>query len=835
MKPLRAAPGLHFLWAAMRTFLQDLRFAFRLFSGSPGFALVAALTLALGIASTATVFTWIDSVLVHPFPGVSRADELSVLEMETPTAPNGGFSVSWLDHRDYREHLKLVSGLALERQAAFALGDANDARLVWGEIVSSDFFQTLGVRPILGGVFNSSPSADAPGAYPAVVIGERLWRSYFHADPSIVGKTVRLNRRQMTILGVVPADFTGVRPVMRLELWAPASMGADLGVMSRSEFTDRGDREFASVVVRRKPGVTNEQAMAEARAVASSLAAAYPKTNRGVSATILPPWRARSGVGELLLAPLRILMGVAVLLLLIVCANVGNLLLARSVARHREFGIRIAMGASRWRVARQLLTESLLLAAAASVLGILLLLWMQGSLVMLIPNIGLPLVESTNLNFRILAFTVLVCLASAVMSGLAPVLVCFSPDLSAVLKEGGLRSSPTAAARRTRASLVIAEVALATTALVGAGLFVSSFRNAQSIYPGLDTSHVLFGRFFIESTGYTGEQIQQFTLRLKRELESQAGVEAVAFSDFTPLSVTAGPWNTVKVDGYVPAAGESMAVNDALVTPGYLASVRIPVIQGRDFYETDDAKAPPVMIVNQAFARRFFHGANPVGRKVRIGGHILTVVGMAADSKYFSPAEPARPFTYIAFRQFYTGTRELYLFLRTGGDPLRAIPLLRRVVERVDPNASAFHAVPLAEYTRVALIGQTVAASLMSALGILCLLLAAVGIYSVMSYAVNQRTQEIGIRIAMGARSGNVIAMVARQGVGLTLAGLAVGSAAALAGTRFVAGMLFRVDPADPLVFAGAALFLLLVSLLATWIPALRATHIDPIRALRLE
>lgn len=819
----------------MRTFLQDIRFAFRLLFGSPGFTLLAALTLALGIAATATVFTWIDSLLIHPFPGASRSSQLAVLEMQIPTAPNGGTSVSWLDYTDFRDHLKGVSGMAVSRQVAFALGDTANARLAWGELVSADYFEVLGIQPLMGSVFVRSPNADTPGAYPVMVISERLWRGYFRADQRIIGKTVRVNRHELTIMGVVPAAFHGTAPAMLLDLWVPAPMGVELGLLDKDALRDRDDRDFNSIIARQRPGISLERAQAEVRALAANLAVEYPKTNRGVSATLSPPWHAHSGVGELLLSPLRILMAVAVLLLLIVCANVGNLLLARSVARHREFGIRIALGASRWRVARQLMTETAILAGLSGIAGILLLSWMAGALLSLVPSVGLPVATDFVLNFRILAFTILVCFGAGLASGLAPALVSFSPDLNEVLKEGGQRTSPTAAARHMREVLVIAEVALAAVALIGAGLFVRSFKQAQAIAPGFEARHVLFGRFFIESTGYSGDQIQQLMLRLRQTLEAEPGIEAVSYSDFTPLSSTAGPYSNLRVDGYVPAAGESLSVNRSLVTPGYLGLLKISILEGRDFTLADDQNAPPVMIVNQAFTRRYFRGGDPIGRKVRRAGKLFTVVGMARDSKYFSPVEPPRPFFYLPFRQTYAGSRELYLFVRTSGEPSLAIPTLRRVVARVDTNASAFHAVPLAEYTQVALFGQNVAATLMSALGLMCLLLAAVGIYSVMSYAVSQRTQEIGIRLAMGARPADVITMVVRQGMRLALAGLVLGTGVALAATRAVASMLIGVNATDPATFGGASLFLLLVALAATWLPAHRATRIDPMAALRQE
>jgi predicted permease len=791
------------------------------------------LTLGLGIASTTTVFSWIDAVILHPYPGTSRSEELASLEMITTTAPNGGTNISWLDYRDYRDRLKGLSGLAVRRQCAFTLGDAERARLAWGELVSGNYFEVMGVKPLLGRVFTHAEAGDSLGAYPVAVIGAKLWRDYFHSDPGIAGKTMRVNRHPLTIVGVAPAEFRGTSPVMQYDLWVPVTMGAALGSMPETAFQERGYRGALDAICRRKAGVSIEQARAEARALAAGLAAANPKTNRGIGATILPTWEEHNGVNEYLRAPLRILLAVSFVVLLIVCANVANLLLARSVGRQREFGIRFAVGAGRMRVAFQVLTETLVLAVGGAGVGFLMLLWMQGSLLAMVPSIGFPLSASHALNGRILGFTALACLTTALISGICPALFVFHSNLSEVLKEGSRSDTAGAASRRTRSVLVIAEVALATVALVGAGLFVRSFRNIRAIHPGFDASNVLFGRFFIETTGYTGDQIQQFSVRLKARLLSDPGVESVTYTDFVPLSTTSGPYNVVRVDGYTPLPSESPTVNRALVSPDYFATLRIPILEGRDFTERDDRRGEPVMIVNQGFAKRFFHGQSPVGRKVRAAGKWCTVVGMARDSKYFSPAEAPRPHFYLAFPQFYDVSPELYFLVRTDGPPVQAIPLLRRAVTETDANASAFHVVPLAEYTQVATIGQKVAANLMGALGLMCLLLAGLGLYSVMSYTVSQRIPEIGIRMAMGARPRNVIGMVVRQGMTLALAGIALGSVAALTVTRLVASMLIGVDAADPATFVGAGLFLSAVTLLATWLPAFRATRIDPLLALR--
>lgn len=818
----------------MHTFFKDVRFGLRILASRPMFTIVAILTLALGIASTTTVYSWIDSSLLHPYAGAGHPADLAVLEMVTPGAPNGGTQVSWVDYRDYRDQVKQLEGLAAVRQVAFTAGDPANSQLVWGELASVNYFDVLEIKPLIGRLFAADDRADLPGGYPVAVISDRLWRNRFRSDPKIIGKTLRVNRHELQIIGVAPGEFRGSRSVMTYDLWVPVTMGPQLGLLDDSDLKDRRQR-CLSTIARLKPGVSLEQARSEVAAVGATLAAMFPKTNGRTVATLLPTWKEHNGIVDYLYQPLRVLMAASIVVLFIVCANVANLLLARSVARQKEFGIRLALGAGRLRLARQLLTETLLLAVAGAVIAVPLQLWMSESLPALVPSIGLPLRTTYTMNSRLFAFTALACILTALLCGAAPAFFCGRSSLNETLKEGGRSGSPGAGSHRMRSLLVITEVALAAVALVGAGLFVASFRNARSIDPGFDSSKVLFGRFFIESTAYTADQIQNFALRLRQRLESSPGVEMVSYSDFVPLSSTAGPYSSVLADGYVPAKGESLNVNQSMVAPGYFDTVRLPLLEGRDFTERDGPGAARVMIVNQTFARKYFNGANPVGRQVQMGNNTITVIGLARDSKYFTPAEPALPFIYLPFRRFYSGTSELHFFIRTKGQPTQAISTLRRAVADTDPNAAGFHAVPLAEYTQVALFSQKLAASLMGALGMMCLLLAGLGLYSVMSYAVSQRSQEIGIRMAMGARAGDVIAMIVRDGMRLAGIGIAGGVALALLGVRVagVSTMLIRVNAADPKTFAGAMLFLALITLIATWLPARRATRIDPMTALR--
>ena len=817
---------------AMRHLLQDIRFGVRVLKSNPGFAAVAVFSLGLGIACTTTVFSWIDSVMLHPYPGVRDSHRLASLEMITDNAPNGGTSISWPDYRDYRDQMKTISGLAVRRQCAFTIGEGHAAQLVWGELVSGNYFEVMEVQAKLGRTFNREEATDGIGAAPVVAISDRLWRRYFHADPAIAGKTVRINRHPMTVVGVIPAEFRGGWPVMQFDLWVPVTMAPALGLPADT-FTDRGDSGMLSTICRLKPGVTVEQASTEAAALAARLAALYPKTNQGVRATILPSGRQHNGVNELLRTPLAILLAVSFVVLLIVCANVANLLLTRAVTRQREFGIRCALGATKTNVATQVLMETLVLALLGAGVGVLMLQWMQGSLLALAPSVGFPLGTETGLNGRVLAFTALACIAAAIVAGVSPAMFVFHSNLNDVLKEGSRTETASLASRRTRSLFVMAEVALAMVAVVGAGLFGRSFRNLRAIPTGFRADHVLFGRFFVESAGYNSDEMRQFAARLKQRLLLNGDVESVSYTDFVPLSETAGPYNDIQVEGYTPARGENPAVNRALVAPDYFTTMRIPILEGRDFNLNDNRTGEPVMIVNQAFAQRYFHGQNAVGRRVRAAGKWRRVVGLAHDSKYFSPAEPPAPHLYRPFAQSDGILSELFLLARTKGAPEDQIPRLRIAVLETDPNMAAFHAMPLSSYIEVATFGQKVAASLMGALGLVCLLLAALGLYSVMSYSISQRIPEIAIRVAMGATAWNVIAMILRQGMALTLTGILVGTAVAIAATRLIATALFGVDAADPWTFAGAGIFLVLVAVTATWFPAFRATRVDALAALR--
>jgi len=820
----------------MRILWQDIRYGFRVLKSSPGFTFVAVLTLALGISVNATVFSWIDSVLLHPFPGAGDPGELALIETVTP---KGEYLVntSYLDCRDYRANLKLVSGLAFARFTPLSVGADGRTGRAWAELVSANYFDVIRVKPILGRAFLPEEDADKPGAFPVAVISYNMWRNRFHSDPNVLGKTIRLNRRELTIVGVAPQGFRGTLAGVIFDVWAPVTMAEAMGT-GTGTLHYRGTRDITATLVRLKPGVSFEQARAEVSALGKRLAAMYPDTNRGIDLTLTPIWHGHLGAQGLLLQPLRILMMVSALLLLIVCANVANLLLARSVSRQKEFGIRLAMGAPRGRLARQLLTETLVLALAGALAALIMVLWMGQALTLLFPGMDVPLDLGGGINLPTFLFTMLIALAATLVSGAAPALWSVRSDLNQALKEGGRSGFAGKRSHRLRGILVTTEVALATVALIGAGLFLESFRKATAINPGFDTANISVSQFYLSYAGYTAEEQWQFCRNLRRRMEAMPGVLAVSYSDVIPMSTPGGagsiPWHKIDVEGYVPAPNEQMMIHRATVPPGYFKLLGIPLLDGRDFTEADDSNAPTVIIVNETFARRYFQGRNPIGRNVKIEDSAATVVGVAKNAKYHTPMEEAIPFFYIPFRQWFEPGLNFAVFIKTAGDPMRVIPALRREALALNPDA-VFTTRLLAEETTRSVFGQKVAASLLGFVGIVSLLLAAVGLYSLMSYAVAQRTQEIGIRMALGARPSGVLGMVLREGMKLTAPGLLIGIAAAFVAARLVSATLVTVSAGDPLAFAASSAFLLAVAALASYLPALRAMRVDPMIALRGE
>lgn len=828
----------------MNGLLHDLEHAIRILRRNPGFAAVTILTLALGIATSITVFGWVDTVLLHPLPGVLDPEHVVALETLTP---GGAFAAnSYPDYIDFRDRLRLVSGIAVTLPTAFSVGQEDHGERVWGELVSGNFFAVLGTRAQMGRTFLPEEYGDKPGAYPVAVISDRFWRSHFDADPQIVGKTIRINQHELTIVGVAGPEFHGSIPGEARDVWVPYMMQPVLNGVDEWMLRDRKNRNLIGFA-RLKQGVTLEQAQQELAALAKLMARLDADTNEGLSATFLPMEKSHFGPQSLLLAPLRLLLCVCAVLLLIVCANVANLLLARTTARHKEFSTRMALGAGHGRMAQQVFAESLVLAVAAGLAGLFATQWLGRAVVLLLPAGQMSLAVHQPISGRLVFFTMALCCLVAFLTGVFPALQLTHTPLNERLNQAGKSGMTGAKTHRMRTVLIIAEVSLSLVALIAAGLFARSFQALREIKPGFDPNHVLLSQFYLSTNGYNLEQRKEFCLRLREKLESAPSVVDVAYSDGVPLGFEPSWWEDLNIEGYTPSRAENMKIYRNVISPGYLQLMRIPLVDGRDFTEHDDEKSNPVMIVNQTFVKHFFAGRNPIGRRVRGWGEWFTVVGVAQDSKYHYPGEGTLPYFYVPFRQTYRADMHLAYYVRTAGDPAIALRLVRQKVREIDPNVTVFDPVPLTEFIGASLYPQKIAASFLTMLGSLAVILAAIGLYSVMSYSVVQRTHEIGIRMALGARPDDVLRLVVRQGLTLTSVGMVVGLALAMAVARGLSavsfsssamgsgGKLLATSATDPMIYLGAALFLIGVAAFAAYIPARRAAKVEPIEALRYE
>jgi predicted permease len=832
----------HILW--IDDLLRDFQFGVRMMMRNPGLSLVAVLTLAIGIGACATAFTWINSILLQPLSGV--ADPMRLVTLESLT-PNGAMIPnSYPDFRDFRDHLRTINA-AVFHPAAFSVGPEGHGERIWGEMVSGNYFTVLGVQPEVGRLFQPVEVPDAAGKSPIAVLSDRYWRSHLGADASIVGKTIRVNQHELTIVGVASPQFRGSIPAIAFDIWIPYMEQAALNGVPLWMLRDRHDRNMLGIA-RLKPGITFEQARQEVKALAEQMAVANADVSEGMSATLLPLWKTPYGPQALLVGPLRILMGVCTLLLLIVCANVANLLLARATMREAEFTARLALGASRLRLVRQVLTETLLLTLAGAGLGLAATHWLSRALHLLLPSgsVRQMVFMGSRPSLAVLAFTAGAAVLAALISGLIPALRVGRLNLTVRLNANG--RSGHGGHSRVGSTFVACEVALSLVTLVGAGLFMRGFRQTLNINPGFNPDHVLLNQFYLSTNGYTLAQRREFCRRLEERMLSAPSVTDVAYSDGIPLGFEPSWWEELEIEGYARHANENMNIFRNVVSPGFLPLMQIPIVEGRNFSDQDNENAQEhVMIVNKAFVHRFFPSSDPIGKKVHGWGRWFRVVGVTADSKYHYLGEPETPYVYVSFRQIYREDMNLAFYVRTKGDPENILPILRMQTRALDPNVTVFDAASLRDFIGASLYPQKVAASLMSILSGLALLLAAVGLYSVMAYSVAQRTQEIGVRMALGATPGQVIRMVVRQGLVMTSLGLVAGLGLAVALARGVASVSFTNSAmgssaslmgdssTDPLVYIGAVVFLSVIAVIAALLPARRAAAIEPMKALRAE
>lgn len=807
--------------------MDDLRYALRQLCRAPGFTAVAVLTLAIGLGSTTTVLCWTRHLVERPLSGVAAQQELVML-----VSNQGGGNVSLPDLEDFVAQAGVFAGALVAMPTAASLSVDNQPEWINAQIISAGAFDLLGVKPVLGRAFRADEDRK-PGGDAVLVISERLWRRRFGGDPGVIGRVVDLNRHPFTIVGVAPASFLGTMMPTISDAWAPASMIWEVRNQSTGFLNRRSWRGWLNLA-RLRPGVSVGEARAAVETVNARLATDHPETNRDIRHRVVTlaecPWSAAAIVGPVL----RLLLAVCAGVLLIVAANIANLLLARAVGRRKEIAIRLAAGASRARLLRQLLIESLVLASLGGVGGVLFAGWAIDGLPLLVPADASNLALDFGLDGPVLGLTLALTLFTGVLFGVLPAWQASRANLSDVLKEAGRGTTGGPAHHRARQLLVIAEVALALVLLVGAGLCIRGLGRAREVDFGFDPEHVLIGGLQIGMNGYNQETGVPFYRRLRERLAALPEIEEAAFATWLPLGLGGCKGTGVQVDGYVRPPGEDPTYEFAIVSPRYFAALRIPLLAGRDFTDSDDASAPGVAIVNETFAQRFWPGQDPIGRKFRSGGRERTVVGLAKTGKYNRLNEAASCFLYLPYQQGVPDL-DLGLSVRTRGDPMAAAGAVRQTVADVDPRVDLLGVKPLALHVESVFFAQRMASLLLSLLGGIALALATLGVYAVMAYAVSQRTQEFGVRIALGATARDVWWNVARQGLALTGLGVLVGLAAAVNVTRLLASFLHGVSPFDLATFAGVPLVLGAVAILACYLPARRATRVNPIEALRAE
>ncbi|HTB18937.1 MAG TPA: ABC transporter permease [Bryobacteraceae bacterium] len=820
----------------MTSFWQDVRYSLRMIAKTPGYAAIAVLTLALGIGANTTIFSWINSTLLNPIPGLASPRQVVALSLGRGT--DNPFPFTYPDFEMMRNGQQSFTGLTGCNPTAMSLTGKGKPERIWGSVASANYFDVLGVQPILGRGF--LPQEDqTPGGAPVAVISYRLWQTHFGANPGVIGQTIEINEHRYTIVGVAPAVFQGSQTGIRSELWIPVMMEDQL--VPRNDLLHDHHYFWFVVFGRLKPGVQPEQAQQEMTVLIQREVKNYPEEHRGHdSVTVSPLWRSPFGANQFLSSLLPMLMTIAGLVLLLACANVANLMLVRSVARRREVAIRMSLGSSRWRLVRQLLVESLLLAMAGGAIALWITSWTEGTFMRFVPAMDFPISLSVREDRSVLLATFVISVLTGVIFGILPALRSSSEEPVGVLKEdtgnlsGGLKKG------RLTSSLVVAQISLSLLLLICAGLFIRSFMMAQQINPGFNSHHLLISSYDLFTAGYSDASGAEFDRQLVARLESLPGTQSVAISNRVPLGLGGGS-TAVKPQGYLPRANESMETQVAMVTPHYFQTMQLPLLKGRDFTTQDTKKSQRVAIVSQTFVNRYWPNQEAVGKQLNsdLTHEWFTVIGVARDSKVNGLNEKPTPYLYLPGDQVYRTDRPsgstTIIIARTTGDPLAFGKTVEGAIHDLNADLVVFDVTTLELREQIASFPQRVAGTFVGAFGLLALVLAAVGIYGVTAYTTRQRTHEIGIRMALGASKRDILRLVLGRGLKLTLIGVGLGLALSFALTRFLGTLLLGVTSTDALTFSSVAILLCVVALIACFIPARRAMRLDPTVALRYE
>jgi predicted permease len=810
----------------------DLRYALRTLSKRPGFTLVAVLSLGLGVGANTTIFSLVDALLLRSLP---VADPPSLVRLYTVDARNPAAPVPLVSHlnwKDYRQNTRAFAGILGYDTNPVSVSTGGDAFMVTGQLVSDNFFDLLGVRAALGRTFTREEGTLA-GARPVVVVSDHFWRQQLGASRAALGQDITLNRHRYTVVGVAPAAFTGADLGVQIDLWVPMSMNHQISVDPENNWYETRRGLFIFALARLRPGVARAAAQAEMTGIARQLEQAYPKDNHGRTVKLLPlaqatlPLEQRDNVqrGSLLL------LAVVALVLLIACANVANLLLARSMARQREIAVRLSQGARRGRLVRQLLTESLVLALLGGAVGLLLMLWADRLLVTYLAGLPNPVALDLAIDARVLGFALAVSLATGLVFGLVPALQSTRPQLVTALKT---QAGSALALRRggvLREALVIGEVALSLLALIAAGLFLRSLTAAQHIDPGFDTRHLFALSFDIGLYGLDDKPGEQLLRTVREQVAALPGMKSVALAQAAPLQLSVV--RSVFLEGRDNPDDGVLVQTDA-VDPSFFRTVSIPILAGRPLADGDRAGGQPVAVVNQTLAEKFWPRQSAVGQRFHFFNEKpIEVVGVARNAKYTDIAEASQPYVYMPLAQHPVNA--VTLLGRSAGSPAAALAAAGRRVRQLAPGMPLVGAGTVTQQLDASLWLPRLVASLLTLFGALALVLAAIGIYGVMSVSVAQRARDIGIRMALGAQRESVLAMILRRGMIQVAIGLALGFAAAFALTRLAAQLLIGISPTDPVAFLATPVLLALVALVSLYVPARRATRVNPIVTLRSE
>src|SRR6266536_1782637 len=802
------------IWKWADEFLQDLRFGGRMLLRSPGFSIIAILCLTLGIGTNAAVLSWIEGILIRPYPLVPHQDRMLALIGTTRGVP-GHNGLSYPEFLDYEKNSTLFKSFIVDRITGTTLSVGDRAERALVGIVTANYFDALGVQPILGRGFRPEEGAGR-NAHPVTVISYRTWKDRYKCDPEIIGKTQYMNGVQHTIIGVAPEKFHGTFVGYSFNFWVPTSMQETFDTTGY-KLEDRGARWIEGYAIL-KSGVSRQQTQAELNSISQRLEKDFPDTNRGHENELVPLWKTPfNGAGNMS-STLAITMAVVFLVLLIACANVGNLLLARSLLRRHEMTMRLALGAGRGRLVRQLVTEGLLLSVIAAVGGIAVAYWCRNALVLAFPPAlpGMVIDYPGQIDWRVLAVSAGICIATTLLFALVPAIRASDVDLSNALKAeaGGVLGGSSRS--QLRSALVLVQVSLSFILLAGTGLLLQSLIKMRNASPGFNTN-VVASVVDLFSAGYNLERAKIFHTQLLDRVRTLPGVESAALTRVIPFSYNDFSSAPIEIDGYQPPPNEQPTVEYIEVTEDYFAVLGIPIVSGREFMRTDDENVPPSAIINETMAAKYWPGKNPVGQRIKVKDRWMQIVGITKNSNYRSKTETPVPFFYVPLRQNFRVQNSL--LIRTPETPGAMMKAIAREVHALDSNLAPLITERLQDQIDEISYSQRLAVTLVALFGAMALFLAAIGLYAVMSYSVSQGTRELGLRMALGAGVKDLLGLVMSHGLRLTAAGIVIGAVAAVVLTRLMGNLLYKVSPRDPIAFGTAFIILLVVALIACFLP----------------